>query len=247
MLIHGTGGSHSAWRPVVDLLSPHHELILVDLPGHGDSALPPSGVAPTPMGYAPLLAEVLDAIGVETAHAAGFSVGGWTSLELAKMGRARSVTAFGPAGLWRPRSPRSSEVSIWLSRQSARAFSPVLPLALRSAVGRTLILSQQVGRPWRIPAEAAIQTVRNIAGTRGFAEHLAATNRTRFTGGQQIDVPVTIAFGSRERLLSKRGARRREELPEQARWVELPGCGHIPMWDDPELTAETILQTTHPR
>jgi pimeloyl-ACP methyl ester carboxylesterase len=246
LLIHGTGGARSAWQPVVPLLSSHHEVVLVDLPGHGDSDLPPPGVEPTPIGYAPVLADLLDAIGVGTAHAAGFSVGGWTSLELAKMGRARSVTAFGPAGLWRPRSPRPSELSLWLSRKMARALSPVLPLALRSAAGRTLILSQQLGRPWRMPADAARQTVRNIAGTRGFAEHLAATNRTRFTGGQEIEVPVTIAFGSRERLLSKRRARRREELPADARWVTLSGCGHIPMWDDPELTAGTILQTTQP-
>jgi pimeloyl-ACP methyl ester carboxylesterase len=53
---------------------------------------------------------MLDAVGLDQVHAAGFSIGGWTALELAKRGRARSVTAFGPAGLWKPRSPRSQAI-----------------------------------------------------------------------------------------------------------------------------------------
>jgi pimeloyl-ACP methyl ester carboxylesterase len=217
---------------------------MVDLPGHGDSGLPPPSVTPNAIGYAPLFADLLDALGFESVHCAGFSVGGWTSLELAKLGRARSVTAFGCAGLWKPRSPKSSEASLWLTHQSTRVFAPLLPFALGTAVGRTMFLSQQFGRPWRLTASEAVDAARAIAGVRGFGEHLRATNRgARFTGGQEIDVPVTIAFGSRERLLSK-DARRRDELPPQTRWLDLPGCGHVPTWDDPALVSQVILNTT---
>lgn len=244
VLIHGTGSSGSAWRPVIPLLADHHEVVLLDLPGHGGSELPPPGVPPNPIGYAPLVADLLDALGLETVHAAGFSIGGWTSLELAKLGRARSVTGFGSAGLWKPRSPRSSEASLWLTRRSTRLFAPLLPYALGTSAGRTVFLSQQVGRPWRLSAEDAIQAARTMAATKGFDEHLKTTNRARFSGGEEIDVPVTMAFGTRERLLSKRGGRRREELPPHTRWRELPGCGHMPTWDDPALVARVILETT---
>jgi len=244
MLIHGTGSSSFAWRPVTRYLSSHHELILVDLPGHGDSKLPPPSVTPNAIGYAPLFADLLDELGFESVHCAGFSVGGWLSLELAKLGRARSVTAFGCAGLWKPRSPRESEASLWLTHRSTRLFAPLLPHLLRTAVGRTTFLSQQFGKPWRLTAGEATEAARILGRTKGFDEHLKATNRGgRFTGGQGIDVPVTVAFGSRERLLSERG-RRREELPPHTRWLELPGCGHVPTWDDPALVSETILATT---
>jgi pimeloyl-ACP methyl ester carboxylesterase len=227
------------------LLSPHHELVLLDLPGHGDSALPPPSVTPNAIGYAPLLADLLDTLGFQSVHSAGFSVGGWACLELAKLGRARSVTAFGCAGLWKPRSPRSSEVSLWLTHRSTRLFGPLLPFALGTAVGRTMFLSQQFGRPWRVTAEEATEAARTMGAVQGFAEHLKATNHgARFTGGQEIDVPVTIAFGSRERLLSKGGARRRDELPPHTRWLDLPGCGHVPTWDDPALVTQAILETT---
>jgi pimeloyl-ACP methyl ester carboxylesterase len=245
MLIHGTGSSRFAWRPVTRLLAKHHELILVDLPGHGASDLPPSSVTPNAIGYAPLFADMLDALGFESVHCAGFSVGGWTSLELAKLGLARSVTAFGCAGLWKPRSPKSSETSLWLTQRSTRLFAPLLPYMLGNAVGRTMLLSQQFGRPWRLTADEAVEAARTLQATRGFAEHLKATNHAaRFVGGQEIDVPVTVAFGSRERLLSKGGARRRDELPTHTRWLELPGCGHVPTWDDPALVTKVILETT---
>src|SRR5690242_18000477 len=100
LLIHGTGLSRAVWGPVVGLLSPHREVLLVDLPGHGESDPPPDGVSHTPIGYAQILSGILDEIGIDTAHVAGNSVGGWTSLEVAKLGRARSVVALAPAGLW---------------------------------------------------------------------------------------------------------------------------------------------------
>ena len=245
LLIHGTGSSRSAWRPVTRLLSARHELVLIDLPGHGRSELPAPSVTPNPIGYARLLAELLDGLGFQDVHCAGFSIGGWTSLELAKLGRARSVTAFGCAGLWKPRSPRWSEASLWLTHRSTRLFAPLLPYALRTAAGRTVFLSQQFGRPWRLTAEEATEAARTMATTRGFGEHLAATNHGAcFAGGQDIDVPVTIAFGRRERLLPRSGARRRDELPVHTRWLDLPGCGHVPTWDDPALVSQVILETT---
>ena len=52
---------------------------------------------------------------------------------------------------------------------------------------------------------------------------------------------MTVAFGTRDRVLLPGVARRRGELPEQTRWVKLRGCGHIPMFDDPKATAELLL------
>jgi pimeloyl-ACP methyl ester carboxylesterase len=243
LLLHGTGGSRAHWRPVVDLLEPHHELLLVDLPGHGDSEPPPAGVPHTPAGYATVLDALLTDLGIARAHLAGNSVGGWTALELAKRGRARSVVAIGPAGLWPRRDPWRCVLQLWSQHKLGRLFSPLAPHLMQSPAGRTLLLRGTVAKPRQVPADAAIEMAATYARTPCFDEHLAATRRERFQGGQRIEAPVTLAWGEKERLVPGK-ARRRDELPAGTRVVTLAGCGHTPMWDDPELVARTILEGT---
>jgi pimeloyl-ACP methyl ester carboxylesterase len=65
---------------------------------------------------------------------------------------------------------------------------------------------------------------------------------TPFTGEIPDDVPVTIAWGDRDRLLRPHQARIAQERLPKARFVPLPGCGHVPMTDNPELVADVLLQ-----
>jgi pimeloyl-ACP methyl ester carboxylesterase len=48
------------------------------------------------------------------------------------------------------------------------------------------------------------------------------------------------------RVLLPKLARRRDQLPDQTRWVTLSECGHIPMFDDPEATADLLLGASDP-
>ena len=241
MLIHGTGGSRSHWRPLIDLLADRCELLLVDLPGHGESEPPPTGAPHTPIGYAQALADLLEELGLGTAHVAGNSVGGWTALEVAKLGRARSVTAIGPAGLWEKRDPWRCVVQLHGQHKMGRLFAPLTPRLMRSDLGRTILMRGTVAKPRQVPADAAIEMAATFARTPTFADHMRETRRERFRDGGSIDVPVTVAWGDTDRLIPAK-ARRRDELPDHTRFVELAGCGHSPMWDDPALVARTILE-----
>jgi pimeloyl-ACP methyl ester carboxylesterase len=58
---------------------------------------------------------------------------------------------------------------------------------------------------------------------------------------RQLHRPVTVAWGEKERLIPKK-ARLLAELPPQTRVVTLSGCWHVPMWDDPELVVNTIIE-----
>jgi pimeloyl-ACP methyl ester carboxylesterase len=63
------------------------------------------------------------------------------------------------------------------------------------------------------------------------------------TGHLSADLLVTIAWGSKDRLLSPRQALvAKAVLPTTAKFVPLPGCGHVPMTDDPELVADVLLR-----
>jgi pimeloyl-ACP methyl ester carboxylesterase len=58
-----------------------------------------------------------------------------------------------------------------------------------------------------------------------------------------MNVPVTVVWGDKERLIPAK-ARRRDELPAHTHFVMVANCGHVPMWDDPELVARTIIEGT---
>lgn len=241
LLLHGTGGSRSVWAPVVDQLAPKHDVLLVDLPGHGGSDPPPADAPHTPIVYAELLARLLDELDLESAHAVGNSVGAWTALELAKLGRARSVVALAPAGLWPRRDPWRCTTQLWTQHKLGRTFSRLTPTLMRSDLGRTFLLRGTVAKPRQVPPEAAIEFAATYANTPTFSAHLGATRRERFREGHDITVPITVAWGEKERLIPAK-ARLRSELPAHARFVSLSGCGHVPMWDDPDLVARTILE-----
>src|SRR5436305_15196537 len=86
LLLHGLGSSRLVWKPAVPLLARERDVIALDLPGHGESPVIP-GVEHMPVGYAPVVAATLDRLGVQGVDVAGNSMGGWTALELAKLGR----------------------------------------------------------------------------------------------------------------------------------------------------------------
>ena len=243
LLLHGTGGSRRHWRPVVGRLTAHHDVIAVDLPGHGESDAPPAEGDHSPVGYAAKLADFLDAIGVGSAHVAGDSVGGWTSLELAKLGKTRSVTAIAPAGLWARRDPWRCVIKLWGAYRVGRLAKPLTERALRSVAGRTRLLRGTVAKPLNLTEEEARDLIETYHGSPTFSAHLAQTRRGRFRGGASIDVPVTVAWGDEEKLIPP-SARRNDELPAHTNTVILTGCGHVPFWDDPEQVAQTILATT---
>jgi pimeloyl-ACP methyl ester carboxylesterase len=240
LLIHGTGGTRGTWDPVRDRLAAQYSLLLVDLPGHGESPAP-QGAPSNPIGYAGILADVLDGLDHRSVHVAGISVGGWTALELAKLGRARSVVAISPAGLWPYRNSRSAMMKLRGQYRLGRRFARITPRLMRSPVVRSLLLRGTVSHPRRIPANAAAAMACEYAATPDFEAHLEATSAERFRDGESIACPVTVAWGEDERLIPKE-SRLLDELPRQTREVTLPGCGHIPTWDDPELVANTIIR-----
>jgi pimeloyl-ACP methyl ester carboxylesterase len=64
-------------------------------------------------------------------------------------------------------------------------------------------------------------------------EHVFATE------GYPADVPVTIAWAELDKQV---GPPKPERRPAGTRFLVLPSVGHVPMWDDPELIARTILE-----
>ncbi len=244
VLIHGLGSQWRIWEPVLDLLAAAYDVVAVDLPGFGQSPPLPADITPTPAALASAVTDHLEAIGVKRPHVVGNSLGGWVALEVAKAGQARSVTAFSPAGLWRDRNPLTSQLTVSAARLSSKLAVPLAPVFTRSRLVRTLGMSFTFARPWQVPARAALDDARAFAAAPDFWRVFNYTRGHRFVGGQGIDVPVTIAFGTRDRLLVPAQNAARDQLPPHIHEVSLDGLGHAPTWDDPIAVVRVIRETT---
>jgi pimeloyl-ACP methyl ester carboxylesterase len=93
----------------------------------------------------------------------------------------------------------------------------------------------------RMPASDAIRAVNDLARAIAFEEAFEHS-RAPFSG-REIRVPVTIAFGDRDWILTRK-SRVRDSLPWHTVWVGKPGWGHVPMWVDPVGVARLILNGT---
>ncbi|MCX4824854.1 alpha/beta fold hydrolase [Streptomyces sp. NBC_01142] len=241
LLLHGIGHHWQAWEPVMGILAAERDVIAVDLPGFGTSPALPHGV-PYDLGtVSSMLGSLCEALEVERPHVAGNSLGGLFALELGRAKLVRSVTALSPAGFWSAGERRYAFGTLRAMRLGARAMPlPMIERLSRTAAGRAAMISTIYARPGRRSAEATVAETLALRDATGFHETLAAGLDVLFTDDVP-DVPVTIAWGTQDRLLLRRqGIRAKHAIPG-ARLVRLPGCGHVPMNDDPALVARVIL------
>ncbi|GHE30795.1 alpha/beta fold hydrolase [Streptomyces griseoaurantiacus] len=241
LLLHGIGHHRQVWDPVVDILATERDVIAVDLPGFGASAPLPDGLRHDLPTMNTALGALCDTLGIDRPHVAGNSLGGLLALELGREKRVRSVTALSPAGFWTPVERRYAFGILTAMRQAARGLPlPVVERLSRSAAGRTVLTSSIYARPARRSPEAVVAETLALARAEGFAETLRAGTTVQFT--EDIpDLPVTVAWGTKDRLLVRRQGVRAKQIIPGARLVRLPGCGHVPMNDDPALVARVLL------
>lgn len=240
VLVHGLASSRQCWELVIDDLARDFTVYAIDLPGHGDSsALADQSETPaTEMALA--VGRFLDDHGIERAHLAGNSLGGWTVLEAAADGRANSVVALCPAGLWDPITEPLS--AIQFNRRAATALRPAIPQIMRITPLRRTLMRAGAERTATVPYRVAVDAAVAQAAASGFQQAHDGAMHRRFDRAADIesDVPVTIAFGDNDRLLPAPRFQQRDLAPEHARWDVLWNCGHAPMWDVPRVTTELI-------
>ncbi|MEC4020786.1 alpha/beta fold hydrolase [Streptomyces sp. H27-D2] len=244
VLLHGIGHHWQAWEPVLGILAASYDVIALDLPGFGASPALPAGIGYDVPSVVRALAATFKALGVDRPHVAGNSLGGLLALELGREKLVRSVTALSPAGFWTEGERRYAFGVLGAMRAGAKLLpQPVVAQLARTAVGRMALTGSIYARPGRRSPQAVADETRALREATGFAQTLTVGRAgVRFTDDIP-DVPVTIAWGSRDRLLPRRqGIRAKHTIPD-ARLVRLPGCGHVPMSDDPARVARVILDT----
>ncbi|MDN5743540.1 MAG: alpha/beta fold hydrolase [Nocardioidaceae bacterium] len=248
VLIHGIGHRRQAWYPILDRLTPHREVILFDLPGHGESA----PLVPDGRGVQVLLREALeglfDEIGIEQPHVAGNSLGGRIALEAAADGLVSSATTLAPAGFWRGRADFAYIRAVFtLLTGAAMLAQPVAPTLLKTGPGRAIAFGLLMTKGNRLDPELALGDLRGLVAARPALETIIDGG---FPFERTIDpsIPVSVAWGTRDLVLLPYQAKRARAALPHAEHITLAGCGHVPMIDNLDLVADVLLRgSAHPR
>jgi pimeloyl-ACP methyl ester carboxylesterase len=132
------------------------------------------------------------------------------------------------------------------ARRIARFVPDAVAERLSAAAGRAVLVGMLYGDPLQCPPGAVATCLDAMREAIGFEATLRAGRATDLFAGTITGVPVTIAWGTQDRILPPRQARRVMAMLPQARLVWLPGCGHVPFNDAPGLVAGVIVEATMP-
>lgn len=245
LLLHGLGHHRQAWQRVVPLLAEGYDTIALDLPGFGQSPDLDPAVPRNLETAVAWLEAFLAELGIDRPHVAGHSLGGLIGLRMAQAGLARSVIALAPAGFWTPAERRYTYAVLNAARHGTRLLPEAAIARLAgSPAGRAALTGTLYSHPDLFPPGDTLAALKTLRNSQAFTATLRAGRAADLFAGDIPDVPVTIAWGTRDRLLPPRQANRAKAMIPAADLVALPDCGHVPMADAPELVARVIRDAT---
>jgi pimeloyl-ACP methyl ester carboxylesterase len=238
LLIQGMSATHLTWgRPFLDELERSFDCVVFDNRGMGLS-----GPAEIPFTIADMAADtagLLDALGLETAHVVGISMGGMIAQELALAHpeRIRTLTlgatyCGGPDGtLMAPEDLRMLGAAM-ASGERERVFRAMWEINLspgfREDDSRFAAFAE-MGSALPAPQPVILQQMR-ACGAHDTSERLGA-----------IDLPTLVVHGDADRLLGPGNGRQIASLIP-ARLEMLEGVGHMFWWEQPQRAAELIRE-----
>ncbi len=238
LLLHGSFGSWTHWLHNIEALSAHFRVLACDLPGMGESSLPPM---PFDAGsLADILAEGLERLAPEPFHLVGFSFGGIVGGHVAVriLPRVLSYTAVGSNALGLPLAAKTP------LRKPSRDMSKAEILE----VHRHNLAAQMFGDAARIDAatlalqNANTRRARIRSGKIPAGDSLARRLRDMAAAG----LPLQGIWGERDAsagdLLHLRRDLFREVQPGCAFHI-VPGAGHWAAYEAPEVVNRILIDS----
>jgi pimeloyl-ACP methyl ester carboxylesterase len=250
----GVAGAAPLFRRQLEGLADRFRVYAVDLPGQPGRSdpNPPSFLDKS---YVEWFADLLDGLGLESAHVGGQSAGGGIALTIGVEApeRVRSVFMFGPTGLARARLPVKIWVTKGLSKRSAdaleddltaksirpkrtgesfgtydRELARLMALATRNfRLDRALLIANEQSGKLSIP------TGLRILHKFFFAEKKSWLRR--------LKVPALLIFGEHELLLNpEKVAAKTKKLIPHIQTEIVPNAGHGAVFDQPEIVNELV-------
>lgn len=231
VLIHGFCANHLLnWAPVIEDLSKDHKVIAYDNRGHGQSGKPHD-----PSAYGMEMVEdvvrLMDHLGIEKAHIAGYSMGGFITSKLLSTHPDRMLSAtLGGAGWTRPGDVLAGNFMDELAASLERGDG-ITPLILRL---------NPAGKPAPTPERlnAMNQMIKLTNDTKALAAVIRGMKGFQVTESDWLanKVPTLALIGEIDPL--KDGVDALDELdPPNLKIVSIEGADHMNAFLRPEFLA----------
>ena len=236
ILLHGIASSLYTWKDVLPALAAHHDVIAVDLPGFGGSAVPkePSGeqAVRSVLG-------LMDALSVRRASLAGNSLGGAIAVAIAARApdRVDRLVLIDPAGYNCAAADRPFVLRLAAGVPAVLAEAlPLRPLVSLSL--RQVFHDDRLVTPDRIAEYVA--PLRRPGATRVLRALLLTSDDLGFPGVvREVHAPALIVWGRYDAWIPVRDAARfAADIPGSR--VAMLEAGHMPQEERPADTAALI-------
>jgi 4,5:9,10-diseco-3-hydroxy-5,9,17-trioxoandrosta-1(10),2-diene-4-oate hydrolase len=238
LLLHGLVGSAKNWQRNISFLAQSSEVYAIDLFNMGESERVP-GLDAGLEATADRLAAYMDALGLDEADIAAHSHGGAVAMMFAARhsDRVRRLILFAPANPFCDLGHQlirfyQTRFGIWVARQI-----PSLPRMLKATA-----LSRMYGDPSRVSAGALEGYIEglHIPGT---MDHVLQIVQRWFVDmgllrsvlERLVAKPMLLIWGDRDRAVGLNSARELQRILPQSSLMVLPGVGHIPFEEMPDI------------
>lgn len=231
VLLHGYSADRVVWMRFAKHLLRDHRVLVPELAGHGATGFT-SGTGHSAPAQAARVVAVLDRLGVEQAHVAGNSMGGFVAATVGveHPDRVLSLLLSDAVGV---ASPEPSEAE----EQFRRGLNPFL---LDDVADFPAFYAMTMARPPFLPgflraAVAADYVARREALAEIFEDFYGVATLDDRLG--EITAPTLVMWGEEDRLVHPSTAWTWAEGITGARTVTYPGIGHMPMLEVPRRSA----------
>jgi pimeloyl-ACP methyl ester carboxylesterase len=247
LLLHPFMMSQNVWKKVAPLIADtgRYEVFAPTMPGHN------GGVKGRFfLDTAELADDVerrLDALGWDTAHIVGNSLGGWVAFELERRGRARTLTGIAPAGGWTRYTPAKFEiVGKFLAGMPLWLLTLALgPRVLRLPFSRRLAYLPVSASADGLSEEDLLDIIDDVRHCPAYYQLLIKA--LMLPGLRELaegSAPTHLVICEKDRVLPHPRFTRHftTHLPRDTRITHLDDVGHIPMFEAPRRVADLIVE-----
>jgi 3-oxoadipate enol-lactonase len=238
LLIPYLSADHACYAFQLPAYTEHFTCIAIDLPGTGASDKPPGPYSTE--AYAEQVAGFLAAIGVESAHVAGVSLGAGVAMHLAARHHER-VRSLSLHSAW-DRSDAYLKTCVETWRTLARSVPTVADMVIQGIFPFCFTPEMYVERPEYVDALVDFVRSRPAQPLEAFlAQSEAALAHDASAVLADIEAPTLITFGARDLVCSTRFAEPLTGAIQRSELVVFDHLLHAGLHEDPETFNRTTL------